>query len=186
MASMLALGDNPGLPVAGLVLVDIAHRFEAAGTQRILDFMGGAPDGFATPQEANEAVSRYLPHRRPPADTSGIEKNLRLHDGRWQWHWDPKLMGVTGLVLEPTRVAELEARLTTSLAELAIPVLLIRGMISDVVSRPIADEFTALVPHSRVVEVERASHMVAGDDNDRFAASVIGFIDELAATSSRS
>ena len=48
-----------GLPPAAraLVLVDIAHRSEAAGIQRIVEFMTGRPEGFASLEEAADAVA---------------------------------------------------------------------------------------------------------------------------------
>jgi len=44
-----------------LVLVDIATRIEAAGVERIVSFMGAAPDGFASLEEAAESVAAYRP-----------------------------------------------------------------------------------------------------------------------------
>ena len=73
-----------------LVLVDVAHRMERAGTQRIGDFMTGSIDGFATLEEAADAIAAYNPHRPRTKDLSGLAKNLRQRDdGRWVWHWDP-------------------------------------------------------------------------------------------------
>ena len=60
-----------------LVLVDVAHRMEQAGTQRIGDFMTGSIDGFATLEEAADAIAAYNPHRPRTKDLSGLAKNLR-------------------------------------------------------------------------------------------------------------
>jgi pimeloyl-ACP methyl ester carboxylesterase len=183
MSCLIALGEAPGMTAAGLVLVDVAHRFEMAGTDRILAFMRAAPDGFADPQEAVAAVSRYLPHREAPRSTTGIEKNLRLRDGRWRWHWDPALLGGSeGSLWNPADAASAGERLEAAVAALAIPALLVRGAISDVVTEAIADEFAVLVPHAQVITVDRAAHMVAGDDNDRFTQAVVSFLAGAAAS----
>jgi pimeloyl-ACP methyl ester carboxylesterase len=48
-----------------------------------------------------------------------------------------------------------------------------------VVSHRTVDEFLALVPHARHVEVPGATHMLAGDANDAFTAQIAGFIKSL-------
>jgi pimeloyl-ACP methyl ester carboxylesterase len=178
IASLLALGADPPPAAAGLILVDVAHRFEPSGAQRVVDFMREHPEGFETPTEAAEAVARYLPHRVRPTNPRGIKRNLRLRDGRWCWHWDPALVHGTQTLSE-SRSAELSARIHRSAGGLRIPTLLIRGGSSDVVSTSIAREFAELVPHADVVEVDRAAHMVAGDANDHFRAAVTAFLEDL-------
>jgi hypothetical protein len=75
------------------VLVDIAPKIEGSGALRIIEFMQGNADGFASLEEAADAVAAYLPHRERPSDLSGLAKNLRaLPDGRLRWHWDPRFL----------------------------------------------------------------------------------------------
>ena len=55
--------------------------------------MRGKPEGFASVEEAADAVSQYLPDRPRPKDVSGLRRNLRPGpDGRLHWHWDPKFL----------------------------------------------------------------------------------------------
>lgn len=177
LAGLLAEGVlAPGL-FAALVLVDITPRQEREGVNRIVSFMlDRAVDGFASLDEAAEAVAGYQPHRRRPADHTGLQKNLRLDDdGRWRWHWDPNLFNTdNGLhsAQEPGRFVDAASRLT-------LPTLLVRGKLSDLVSEETAREFLDLVPHARFVDVSDAGHMVAGDRNDRFCDAVVGFLNEL-------
>lgn len=178
LSALLALEEMPGL-AAGLVLVDVAHRFELDGADRVVEFMRANRAGFAHLTEASAAVARYLPNRPSPADPSGIEKNLRRRDGRWHWHWDPELLGLSQPLLNLQTAAAWRERLITVLRCLKVPTLLVRGALSDVISPQIADEFAALAPNAQVVEVDRAAHMVAGDNNDRFIDAVLTFLDQL-------
>lgn len=156
-----------------LVLVDIAHRSEAAGVERIVSFMTGRPEGFASLEEAADAVAEYLPHRPRPTRLDGLARNLRLgDDGRYRWHWDPAFMSSDRRPRTSTH-ADLFAELAS---RLQLPVLLVRGRMSDVVSEEAAREFLALVPHAEYVDVGDAHHMVAGDRNDAFSAPVIDFL----------
>jgi pimeloyl-ACP methyl ester carboxylesterase len=172
LTSLLAVGDR-GLPAAGLVLVDVTPHIEPAGASKIGGFMTAHPDGFASLEEAADAVADYLPHRPRPKDTSGLMKNLRLHDdGRLYWHWDPRMMsGATNV--NPARDRD---RLDAAARALTIPTLLIRGGLSDVVSPEGARAFLALAPQAEFIDVSGAHHMVAGDANDSFNAAVVDFV----------
>jgi pimeloyl-ACP methyl ester carboxylesterase len=141
--------------VTRLVLVDVVPRFEKNGSARIRDFMFSGLHGFASLDEAADAVAAYLPHRTKPRSPEGLKKNLRLRDGRWYWHWDPAFEHAA--------------------ANLTIPVLLIRGKLSDVVSPEGVRHFLDTVPNAEFVELSDAGHTAAGDDNDAFSDVVVKF-----------
>ncbi|CKT63813.1 alpha/beta fold family hydrolase [Mycobacterium tuberculosis] len=62
---------------------------------------------------------------------------------------------------------------------LTIPVLLIRGKLSDVVSSDGARDFLAKVPNAEFVELSNAGRTAAGDDNDAFTDVVVDFVRRL-------
>jgi pimeloyl-ACP methyl ester carboxylesterase len=159
-----------GAPMAGLVLVDIAPTVNTAGTDKILAFMHSAPEGFASVEEAADAVAAYLPHRPRPKDTSGLMKNLRLRDGRYHWHWDPRMFQYGRPVRDTDFLREAARGLT-------VPTLLVRGKLSDVLSQEGVDDFLRLVPHAEFADIAGADHMVAGDKNDAFNAAVFDFLE---------
>ena len=179
VASLAAVGESPDPLATALVLVDVAPRIETAGADRIGAFMRSHMEsGFATLEEAAEAVAAYNPHRPRPASLSGLEKNLRLRDdGRWVWHWDPRFMhGAQGG--DETRVSIVSPdRLEAAARALRVPVLLVRGRVSDLLSEEGARQFLDLVPGAEYVDVEGAGHMVAGDRNDAFNDAIVGFLD---------
>ena len=97
--------------------------------------------------------------------------HLRHRDGRWFWHWDPAFLKPTND--DPfVRVEQLEQ----AAVELTIPILLIRGKLSDVVSPEGVQEFLARVPAAEFVELSDAGHTAAGDDNDAFSEVVVEFV----------
>lgn len=61
-----------GVPLSALVLVDIVPEPEPEGIERIVNFMRAHTDGFATLDEAVDAVAAYNPSRPRPSDTSGL------------------------------------------------------------------------------------------------------------------
>ncbi|MPY92586.1 MAG: alpha/beta fold hydrolase [Acidimicrobiia bacterium] len=168
---------------SAVVLVDIAPKVENEGSRRVVSFMMANPDGFATLDEAAAAIAEYNPHRPPPSSTAGLAKVLRQgEDGRWRWHWDPKFIAERGarmLADPPGWEAERQMRadrLHASAGALQAPLLLIRGLLSDLVSDETVAALRAAAPQAEYVDVRGAGHMVAGDDNDAFTTAVTSFL----------
>lgn len=176
ISSLLAIGHSDEPIARALVLVDIATRMELEGASRIMSFMAGAPDGFASIEEAADAITAYNPHRARPKDLRGLEKNLRRReDGRWRWHWDPAFIEGRHHSSESLHDPQLLERCAR---ELKLPTLLVRGRLSDLLSEEGAQAFLAQVPHAKFADVSDAGHMVAGDKNDVFTAAVVDFLRE--------
>jgi pimeloyl-ACP methyl ester carboxylesterase len=169
----MLIAATPQPPIRGLVLVDITPRVDESGAKEVSAFMDSAPKGFASVEEAADAVAAYLPHRQRPKDTSGLKRNLRLRDGRYYWHWDPAM-------LQMGRNAKFEGPnpLEAAARAVKIPTLLIRGSRSRIVSEAGVREFLELVPHAEFVDITGAHHMVAGDANDAFNDAVFAFVDK--------
>lgn len=175
LMGMLVAGEMHPSPFSALVLVDITPRWEAAGVERILAFMQANPDGFADYDEAAEKIAGYLPQRRERKTEEQLRPLLRKGtDGRLRWHWDPALLA--GVVNESERY---QPRLLAAASRIDVPVLLLSGARSDVVSSDTVREFLQRVPHATHVELAHATHMVAGDANDAFTREVIRFVQAL-------
>jgi pimeloyl-ACP methyl ester carboxylesterase len=175
MGGLLGLavaGESESAPFSALVLVDITPRWETSGVERILGFMRAHPGGFADYADAAEAIAAYLPHRNGRKRAEQLRPLLRRgDDGRLYWHWDPAM-------LEPIAAEgeRYQPRLLEATRRVRVPVLLLSGGRSDVVSSETIDEFLTLVPQAEHIELARATHMVAGDANDAFTHAIADFI----------
>lgn len=163
-----------------LVLVDVAPRMNPDGVARIQGFMGARmTEGFATLDEAADAIAGYLPNRKRPRSLEGLRKNLRLDsDGRYRWHWDPAFL--TGNRNVNDRSRELLAETEAALSSLTLPVLLVRGMESELIGADVARDFVETLPNGSYVDVSGAGHMVSGDRNDVFCDAILDFLGERA------
>lgn len=168
---------------SAMVLVDIAPKVENDGSRRVVSFMMAYPDGFGDLDEAAAAIAEYNPHRPPPSSSKGLSKVLRRgEDGRWRWHWDPKFIAERGArMLEDPAAWEVERqqradRLHVSAGALQSPLLLIRGLLSDLVSDEAVAALRTAAPRAEYIDVRGAGHMVAGDDNDAFTEAVLSFL----------
>lgn len=176
LLGLVTAGETRPAPFRALVLVDITPRWETRGVERILAFMQAHPDGFAGYAEAADEIAAYLPQRGGRKSEEQLRPLLRQGaDGRLRWHWDPALLA-GDLVAESERY---QPRLFAAAARVDVPVLLLSGERSDVVSQATVDEFLRLVPHARHVEVPGATHMLAGDANDAFTREIARFIETL-------
>lgn len=172
LSAILAAGEQPAVTATALVLVDVTPEMSDAGRQGVLDFMDAHRGGFKDLGAAADAVSGYMPHRRRPADISGLQKNLRkADDGRLYWHWDPAF-------IENRRIGVDDAhpqRLYDAAKAAGVPTQLVRGGVSELVSSDHAAAFLKAVPRVEYVDIPGAAHMVAGDSNDVFSDCVVDF-----------
>lgn len=176
LASLLAAGEAPEAGVAAVVLVDIVPWMERKGGEQVVGFMRGTGGGFATLDEAAEAIAGYLPHRRKPGNLDGLSRNLRRRDdGRWYWHWDPAFVAPQG----GWDFDAVNARLSDAARAIDVPLMLVHGTASEIVSDAGAARFRAMLPDAEVVPIAGAHHMVAGDDNDAFLGALLSFLDRL-------
>lgn len=176
LLGLLAEGESENGLFEALVLVDITPRWDAGGVARILDFMSAHPEGFDDLEHAADEIAAYLPHRRRRKTADELSSLLvQRGDGRWYWHWDPRLLD------EVARDGErYQPRLMQAAARVRVPTLLVSGGLSDLVSDATVDEFLKLVPHARHERIADATHMVAGDRNDAFTGAILDFLATLA------
>jgi pimeloyl-ACP methyl ester carboxylesterase len=176
--TMLLAGEiSPGI-VRAAVLVDIVPNMDPSGANRIHNFMADRmKTGFESLDEVADMIAEYNPHRPRPTDLDGLRTNLRRRGDRWYWHWDPKFISNTAS-LPPIELADVDRMnaAVDAILDGGVPMLLVRGQMSDLVSQDRADEFLARFPQVEFVDVRGAGHMVAGDRNDIFADAVLDFL----------
>lgn len=175
VTSLVALGER-GPFARGLVLVDVVPNMRPEGVQRVRDFMFGAPDGFSSLEEVAAAVRSYTPQRSREVDLDGLRKNVRRRqNGRWYWHWDPVWGSPSGM----PDLDVLSRRMQAAALLVQVPTLVVQGSRSDVVDDAGVRQLVDTIPNAQVVGVANAGHMVAGDDNDQFTATLQDFLESL-------
>jgi pimeloyl-ACP methyl ester carboxylesterase len=176
ISGMIAAGELGKNAFEALVLVDITPKMDERGVEKIVSFMGqDLEHGFESLEAAAQSIATYLPHRKPSKNLDGLKKNLRLgEDGRYRWHWDPKFMTGTS---RPSASKDPD-RLSQAVQAAQIPLLLIRGKMSELVTEEAVEDFLKIVPHAKYTDVAGAGHMVAGDNNEVFTQALIEFLNE--------
>jgi pimeloyl-ACP methyl ester carboxylesterase len=180
LVSVTLSATRPDL-VGGVVLLDVGHRLESAGVQRIAAFLS-EHESFADLDEASAAIAVYLPGR---AVTPGrLTRNLRQRaDGRWVWKHGLgrriRARGLPGDVDLDEGAAAVVAGLDDDLRRLHRPALVLRGAASDVLSEDGAEALLDLLPDARYARISGAGHLAAGDNPESFVNLVTHFLDEI-------
>jgi pimeloyl-ACP methyl ester carboxylesterase len=175
IAATLAEGSSNEVVASGLVLVDITSKTNPEGVQRIGSFMRSGLDGFDSLDEAADAIAAYTPQRKRSTNLDGLLKVLRRRGDRWFWHWDPAFITNPRDLADDNTPGEFRG---VPVRNISVPTMLVRGLLSDVVTQEGVDHLMSLMPGATLVEVEGATHMIAGDKNDAFSDAVLSFLAE--------
>ena len=176
IVGLLVAGENGPPIIRALAMVDVAARTNPYGVKRIHEFMRANSGGFASIDEAADAVAAFSTDRPRPRNTGGLARNLREVNGRLYWHWDPRFMDSW----HPAHRAA-AGRLEDAARALTIPALLVHAAHSDVLGQDEIDHLRGLVAHLQYIRVANASHMVVGDRNSDFNRAILDFLDASAA-----
>ncbi|MDX3906230.1 MAG: alpha/beta hydrolase [Pigmentiphaga sp.] len=172
-----AAAKPPGLEA--LVIVDSAPELDPRGLARIREELGRTPGSFASQEEALDFL-RPL-HRRASARSLATRLEWMLMQdaqGRWQWRIDPK-------IFDPRMTPDPPERSWKAVADVACPVLVVRGSDSDLVTRDCADRMAAEFRHASRAEIPAAAHMVVEDNPAAFTAAVLPFLENTLGAASR-
>lgn len=158
--------------VEALVIVDSAPELYPEGLQRIRTELGLTPKRFDTLVDAR-AFLRGL-HQR--ASDANIETRLTwmLQEGEGGYVWR-----IDNAIFDPRLTPDPPERTWSALRKIVCPTLIVRGSLSDLVTREVVERMQACIPASRQVEIPAAAHMVIEDNPDGFNAGVLPFLDEV-------
>jgi|APFre7841882724_1041349.scaffolds.fasta_scaffold03312_4 pimeloyl-ACP methyl ester carboxylesterase len=156
--------------VRSLVIVDSAPELDPAGLARIKAELARTPQAFANLAEAR-AFLAGLHHRATPRS---LETRLQWmlaprEDGTLGWRIDPR-------IFDPNIPRDPPERMWGELAALACPTLIVRGAITDIVTRASCEQMLAALKQGELVEIPRAGHMIVEDNPQDFNAAVIPFL----------
>ena len=162
--------------VRALVIVDSAPVAQRAGSENIRRFVQ-QEDELDSVEEFVERVRKYNPRRSPEQIRGSIMHNLKqLPNGKWTWKYD-RLLRSPQRRLGPDE--ETTRRLWRYVDSLKPPTLVVRGAESDMVALETAEAMQRRIPNAKLATVEKAGHLVMGDNPTGFEAAVAQFLDGL-------
>ena len=175
----LSMGGNVSLAYAGecpaglerLVIVDIAPEIAAVGLTRIYS-NAARGDRFASVEAAVQRALEDSPiATEDMVRERAVNSMMLMEDGAWTYRYDRALRDPN---MPRDRLDADEG--WSRIASIAVPTLLIRGALSDILDREIAKRFCETIPDCRLVEVAGAGHSVPLDKPDEFLAAARTFL----------
>lgn len=138
--------------------------------------LGGLSALLAAGEEPRAAVRALVlvdvVHRPDPCGLRRIARSMhRRPDGDV---WDPRVLESFEHRTDPPGMAD---RLLEAARQADVPVLVVRGQLSDVVREDAVEDFCARVPRAHSVEVAGAGHTMAGGCNDRLVDAIVPFLE---------
>jgi|TARA_B100000959_G_scaffold180126_1_gene188419 pimeloyl-ACP methyl ester carboxylesterase len=162
-----------GDKVRALIVVDAGPRMEEPGGARVRNFMDGQRE-FDTYDDLVERVHSYLPGRPIEQLRGSLTHTTRqFPNGKWSWKYDPNIRRPVNGPGDSE-----EARWDT-LSKIACPTLYVIGGDSEMLTPPSIERMLEVIPGSVAETVERAGHLVAGDNPAGFHAAVSPFLASL-------
>jgi pimeloyl-ACP methyl ester carboxylesterase len=151
----MALAAQPGSPIRRLVLNEAGPVVSLASLQRIGAYVGNTPV-FATIEQAEAYVRMICAPFGPHSDAQWrqlTETWMKKSDDGWRPNFDPR-------IAEAYRSAmpEKDLELWPLYDAVRCPTLVLRGELSDLLSRQTAAQMAARGPKAKVVEVEGVGH----------------------------
>ncbi len=155
----LGLASLPDTPIRKLVLNDVGPVIQFAALARIGTYLG-QPAHWKTLDEAADALwaisQGFGPHTRE--QWLELTRPQLMPDGEgFKPHYDPAI-AVPFRTVTPEMAAAGEAALWAGYDRLAMPVLLLRGADSDLLSKETAQAMTQRGPRAKLVEFAGVGH----------------------------
>ena len=168
--------------VAALVVVDAGIRLLSGApvTQQDNSVTRAlAKDTFAHEAELLSHYAALAPGLDVVRAKPAIMHNFKTWpDGHITYRFDPALR--TRLIASGPREVEnarrAQAEMEARTKDVTCPVLILRGELSDILSREAAEQTAAAFPKARVVEIPAATHMIPSDNPTAFRAAIREFL----------
>jgi len=154
--------------VSALVIVDIGPEITSAGIERMERERASEPEVFGSEDEAISYMKKMEPRHSGDFIRHQVKYALKQDDkGSLTFKYDPAL-----------RSTELRSPdwLWDYVDQVVCPTLLIHGLESDILAAEVAKMMVGKLTFGLVVDIERASHSVPGDNPEVFEAAVCEFL----------
>ena len=163
----MALGAQEGTPIRKMVLNDVGPVIAAESLHRIGTYVGTNPD-WATFEEALAFVKFVSEPFGPLTEAQWYHLTetsiAQGSDGRWRFRYDPR-------IAEPFRAAfaDKDVDLWPLYEQIKCPTLVIRGALSDLLTRDTWQKMASCGPRAKLAEIEGVGHAPMFQSEDQIA-----------------
>ena len=168
----MAFAGRHGHMLEKLVLSEFGPQVNPKGGQRIGKELIDAPEEFETLEDAIAYMAQFNRYASEPVmRRRELHATRELPNGKIGWRYDVEIRAARR---RGDPVAPLD--LWPVLPSIACPTLVVRATETDILDLDVARRMIETLPDGRLVEIERAEHMVFEDNPEDFIAAVRGFL----------
>ena len=168
----MAFAGRHGHMLEKLVLSEFGPQVNPKGAQRIGKELIDAPEEFETLEDAIAYMAQFNRYASEPVmRRRELYATRELPNGKIGWRYDIEIREARR---RGDSVAPLD--LWPVLPGIACPTLVVRAAETDILDLDVARRMIETLPDGRLVEIERAEHMVFEDNPEDFIAAVRGFL----------
>jgi pimeloyl-ACP methyl ester carboxylesterase len=156
----MILASFENSPIRRLVLNDIGPVLDPAAMARIGEYIGQDvrfPDFETGARFVKEVSSSFGPHSEDEWRKLASDVLVQEPGGHWVRHYDLGLAKAFAAIT-PERARQDQAALWAAFDAIRCPTLLIRGELSDLLSRATAEEMTRRGPKPQLAEIPGVGH----------------------------
>jgi len=168
----MAFADGHAHMLEKLVLSEFGPQINPKGGQRIAKEWIDAAEEFDTLDDAIGDMARLNSYAADPRmHRRELYATKQLPNGKIGWRYDIEIRGARR---RGDPIVPLD--LWPALPKIACPALVVRATETDVLDLDVAHRMIETLPDGRLVEIERAEHMVFEDNPEDFIAAVRSFL----------
>lgn len=164
--------------VAGLISIDFAPSIAPAGAARVAQIVGNTPDVFASVEEAMNYFSTDPHSPKGELARARFQEYLRPVPGGLQIKRDIYFRDQFRKILQTGQRPPAPIDMWAILLEVACPILVIRGLRSDMFTPDIAAKVREVAPAATLVEID-ATHNIGAEAPDALLAVTREFLGSL-------
>jgi len=176
LLSMIIHGVRADL-IAGIVLNDIGPEFEVEGLTKIMGYLGVTPEPLDNWEDARAAMKSNhgaaFPNLSDTEWDSWARRTFKEENGALALDYDPKLRNAALETSAPISDFWPQFRRMAD-----VPMLLLRGENSDLLSQETVQQMRRTKPEMRVVVMRERGHVPFLDEPEAVSA-ITGFLEEL-------
>ena len=168
----MAFADKHADMLEKLVLSEFGPQINPKGGQRIAKELIDVPEEFDTLDDAIAYMAQFNRYASEPVMyRREFYSSRELPNGKIGWRYDLEIREARR---RGDPVVPLE--LWPALPKITCPTLVVRATETDVLDLDVAERMIETLPDGRLVEIERAEHMVFEDNPRDFIAAVRDFL----------
>jgi len=152
----------PDSPIRRILINDVGPRIEPESLKRLSSYVG-QPFAYSNRADALTILNRICTSFGPHTPEEWERLNgplLQQEQGVWSLHYDPKI-AIPFVAVNPVLAKAGELALWNHFDAITVPILIVRGGDSDLLSIATVDEMLRRNPHARSITIPGVGHAPA-------------------------